>query len=83
MLINGNNLMKKIVTLVERENDFLKEMYEIGDKGATAENLQDSDELIKLGNESEKINRKFTAHLFEKTIVMSMAIVNNPNFQYN
>jgi len=83
MLINGNGLMKKVVLLLEKENKFLKAMYEISEKGATAENLQDRNELVRLGSEGAKLSREVTTHMLEKSVVMSMVIVNNPNFRDN
>jgi len=83
MLINGNGLMKKVVLLLERENKFLEQMYEISEKGETAKNLQNNDELVRLGSEGAKLQRKVNTHMLEKTIIMSMVISNNPNFQLN
>ena len=83
MLINGNGLMKKVVLLLEKENKFLQEMYEIEEKGETAKNLQNNDELIRLGSEGAKLSREVTTHMLEKSVVMSMVIVNNPNFRDN
>jgi len=83
MLINGNGLMKKVVLLLEKENKFLQEMYEIEEKGETAKNLQNNDELIRLGSEGAKLQRKVNTHMLEKTIVMSMVVSNNPNFRDN
>jgi len=83
MLINGSNLMKKVVLLLERENEIINKMKEIEEKGETAKNLQNNDELIRLGSEGVKLGRKVNTFMLEKTIIMSMVISNNPNFGYN
>jgi excinuclease UvrABC nuclease subunit len=83
MLINGSNLMKKVVLLLEKESKFLQGMQELSEKGETAKNLQNTDELIKLGEESAEMQKQVNSHILEKTIIMSMVVSKNPNFREN
>ena len=83
MLINGKNLMTNVVKLLERENKFLEQMYEISEKGETAKNLQNNDELIRLGSEGTELSNKVNAFMLEKIVIMSMVISNTPNFKLN
>ena len=83
MLINGSNLMKKVVLLLEKESKFLQGMQELSEKGETAKNLQNTNELIRLGEESAEMQKQVNSHILEKTIIMSMVVSKNPNFREN
>jgi hypothetical protein len=83
MLINGNGLMKKIVKLVEKENDIMKQTYDLSERFASAENLKNSDEMQKISMQGNDLNRKTMNHCLEKSVVMSMIIVTIPNFRDN
>lgn len=75
--------MTNVVKLLERENKFLEQMYEISEKGETAKNLQNNDELIRLGSEGVKLSKKINMFMLEKITIMSMVISNTPNFKLN
>lgn len=83
MIIDGNELMKKIVMFTLREKEMLKQGRVLMEKFETAQNLRNEQEMLKINSQGEDLQNKIDVHCLEKIVIMSMITVNNPNFRYN
>jgi hypothetical protein len=83
MIIDGNDLMKKVVRFTLKEKELLEQGRELMEKFETAQNLHNESEMIKINSQGESLQNKIDVHCLEKIVMMSMVVVNNPNFKCN
>lgn len=83
MLIDGKDLPKKIVQLLEKEEKLGKDMQKMNERLATAENLNDQDEFKRIDAEGLELEYRFKMFMVEKITLMTIAISKNRNFAYN
>lgn len=83
MLINGNDLPKTIIEIVEREEKLLKKISQMNDRFTTACNLKNSQELSAIDTEGAKLQKLINYHIVEKATVMTMFLSRNKNFMQN
>jgi hypothetical protein len=83
MLIDGKDLPKKIVQLIEKETALGLAMQKMNERYDTAKNLNDQDEFKRIEEEGAKLEYCVIAFMNEKITIMTMAINRNKNFCYN
>lgn len=83
MLIDGKDLQKKIVQLLEKETKLGMDMQKINERYETAKNLNDQDEFKRIDIEGNVIEHRFKSLIMEKITIMTMAVNKNKNFAYN
>ena len=83
MLIDGKDLPKKIVQLLEKETALGLDMQKMNERYDTAKNLNDQEEFKRIDVEGLALEYRFKAFMTEKIMVMSMAVHRNRNFMYN
>lgn len=83
MLANGKNLNYEIATLIDKERELAKKMEELSEKFESAENVGDSYEMERIGQEGMKLNNQIMSLMIHKQTLMMMATSKNPNFCYN
>ena len=83
MLINGENLDKRIIQIVEREVRILNDVNSINERYATAVNLKDSEEIVAIEKDGAEVEKRMNMHFLEKTMAMSMYVSRNRNFKKN
>ena len=83
MLIDGSNLSKKIVQLIEKEEKLGNDMMKMNERFATAKNLNDQDEFKRIDIEGLALEYRFKSFMAEKITLMTIAINKNRNFCYN
>lgn len=83
MMINGNQLPKSIVEIVEAETKLLIEIKNINQRFETAQNLQNKQEIIAIANDGLEIEKRFKQHFAKKIILMTMLVSQNRKFYLN
>ena len=83
MLIDGKDLPKKIVQLLEKETALGLDMQKMNERYDTAKNLNDQNEFKNIDADGAKLEYRFKAFMTEKIMVMSMAVHRNRKFMYN
>ena len=83
MLVNGNNLTKMIVQIVEREEKLLEEINKINERFSTACNLKNKQEFIDIEIDGTKLQNRLNRHTIEKITVMTVLVSRNRNYIQN
>ena len=83
MLINGANLDKKIIEIVERETQILNDVNSINERYATAINLKNSEEIIAIERDGKEVEKRLNMHFLEKVMAMTMYMSKNRHFAKN
>ena len=83
MLINGENLDKTIIKIVEREVKILNDVNNINERYATACNLQNMQEMANIERDGKEVERRFNQHFVEKIMAMTMYMSKNKHFAKN
>jgi len=83
MLINGENLPKTVVKILEREEKLIDEINKINDRFQTAFNLKNNQELRAIEEDGMKLQKRVHIHTVEKITVMTMFLSKNRNYIRN
>jgi hypothetical protein len=83
MLINGANLDKKIIEIVERETQILNDVNSINERYATARNLHNMQEMANIEKDGKEVERRLNMHFVEKIMAMTMFVSKNRHFAKN
>lgn len=83
MLINGKNLQKQVIQILDAEKELMDEVNKMNERFETARNLKNESEYVAIENDSTILENRFKMFMAKKIMVMTVYVSRNRNFCFN
>lgn len=83
MLINGQDLKKQVIEILNAEKELMDEVNKMTERFETARNLKNESEYVAIENEGAILENRFKRFMVKKIVIMTVYVSRNKNYCFN